>query len=143
MDKVAERKIKALTAKKRSLYSILQTLYDFSMSLDLETNRKTFQAMNLTLDSTVKSLGAVVDEIIELKLKVNEDYVPDYSWLPTINEFACYIRMAAQKLKKVDAQTTVAPLLRNYGYRNSPELSCRNFRGKFVGGTLSTHYIKV
>lgn len=109
MATAAERKVRTLTAKKESLFSILQSLYNLSKALNSEAAIKKFQVMSLTLDSTMEGLVSVVDEIHELQLEIKADYVPDYSWLATINELSCYIRMATEQIQKKEVRSSAPP----------------------------------
>ncbi|KAG5866393.1 hypothetical protein JTB14_013265 [Gonioctena quinquepunctata] len=67
---VAQRQLKMLTAKKESLFSILQNLLDLSKSMRNQTEKSRFSALYKSTDSTKADLIKVIDQIMEVNYLV-------------------------------------------------------------------------
>ncbi|XP_074033910.1 uncharacterized protein [Leptinotarsa decemlineata] len=102
MGTVADRKFKMLTAKKESLFSILQKLYDLSKSLGTAQEIEAFKISYLTLDTTREALNLVLDQINEVQFEIDDEFVPDYKLLSTINQLCCHIHMAEKGIQRPD-----------------------------------------
>lgn len=103
----AEREFKMLTAKKQSLFSILQTMLDLSKKLNVTSNLEKFKNLYLSMDSTYQDFVRVVDNINLVGFEIKDDFSPNYSELQTANEICCYIRRAAENLD-VSASTSTS-----------------------------------
>ncbi|KAG5868158.1 hypothetical protein JTB14_032971 [Gonioctena quinquepunctata] len=106
---VAQRQLKMLTAKKESLFSILQNLLDLSKSMRNQTEKSRFSALYKSTDSTKADLIKVIDQIMEVSFEVDEEFTPNYAIIPTIDEMCGYIHIAAAKLEREEQQANASP----------------------------------
>ncbi|KAG5881648.1 hypothetical protein JTB14_036757 [Gonioctena quinquepunctata] len=105
----AQRQLKMLTAKKESLFSILQNLLDLSKSMRNRTEKSRFSALYKSTDSTKADLIKVIDQIMEVSFEVDEEFTPNYAIIPTIDEMCDYIHIAAAKLEREEQQANASP----------------------------------
>lgn len=94
-----ERQFKILTAKKETLYTIIQTLYDLSKNLTTDNTIKKFTNLYQSMDSTRTEILKILDEINAVGFDVDENYKPDFQVMSVINEMCCEARAAYTKLK--------------------------------------------
>ncbi|VEN51227.1 unnamed protein product [Callosobruchus maculatus] len=99
MATVAERKLKLLNSKKESIYTTLQTLLDLSKNLTDVTNRTKFLALYHRMESSRQELLTVIDQIQEVSFEIDENHVPSYGSIHTINEICGHIMAAAENIK--------------------------------------------
>lgn len=69
-------KIKALEAKRKSLYSIVQNVLELSRELNVPENKRAFEMRLQTLDQIRRDYLKVLDDLTEAKLDNNPDYNP-------------------------------------------------------------------
>ena len=131
MATAGKRQFKSLTAKRNSLYSILQTLYDLSKALDSETNKQKFKILYLSLDSTRDSLISVLDEMNLVGFEINPDYTPDYKVLTSTDELCCHIKDAyLQKIGKPEVKTALSTTVVESKGPQLPKIDLPEFSGR-------------
>ena len=81
-----------LEAKRKSLYSLTQNLYDLSTNLDKPEDVKLFLMRSNTLDDTRIEYMKIIDELNLAKSETNPELNPSYKYLETYDELICKIR---------------------------------------------------
>ncbi|KAJ8966497.1 hypothetical protein NQ317_019892 [Molorchus minor] len=102
MATVTARKIKTLTAKKESLFCIIQKLYDLTKTLNTPAHVSRFKTLYRSIETTRREINLVIEQIVEFSLEEDENYIPDFKILRTIDELCCHVHDAAEKLKDAD-----------------------------------------
>ncbi|XP_074030835.1 uncharacterized protein [Leptinotarsa decemlineata] len=128
---VAERKVKVLTAKKESLFTNLQSLYDLSKKVNDPVVRKKFEIMVRSLDSTRSQLLQTVDEVNEKSLEVDEDFIPNFSVYHVIEEMCCNIKECEEKIRNENtaASTSTNSTHSSQGSPRLPKIELPDFSG--------------
>ena len=91
-----------LEAKRKSLYSLTQNLYDLSTNLDKPEDVKLFLMRSNTLDDTRIEYMKIIDELNLAKSETNPEFNPSYKHLETYDELICKIRFEQSHLIKED-----------------------------------------
>lgn len=93
-----QNQLDRLIAKKEQYFSRVQKLYDLGQNIENEVNVKNFSIRFKSLEDTKMSFSTVVDEINEIKLELDEAYIPDYKALDAFDELYCNILCVAEKV---------------------------------------------
>ncbi|KAJ8972919.1 hypothetical protein NQ317_012657 [Molorchus minor] len=121
-----ERQLRILTSKKETLFTRLQNLYD-------ESKKARFRIRYKTLEQTKRDFERVVDDINEVSLDIDADFVPNFNALERFDELYCHIQVVAETVlvrnttnqtrNSIDENTSKKPIPR------LPKLELPSFSG--------------
>lgn len=86
-----ERELRGLIAKKEMYYSKIQRVFDYTAALDDEAILKRFKAEYNTVHKSLEELKIVVDNINDVNLKLNEDFIPNFQTIDTADQLIGHI----------------------------------------------------
>ncbi|XP_031331474.1 uncharacterized protein LOC116162080 [Photinus pyralis] len=99
-----EQRLKILNAKKEQYFAGLQRLYDNSRDISTTEKVAYFKMRYASLSETKSKLLAVVDEINLLQCELDEEFVPNFKLIETIDDLVCRIEYVA--IKVIDSYST-------------------------------------
>ncbi|KAJ8963855.1 hypothetical protein NQ317_010753 [Molorchus minor] len=121
-----ERQLRILTSKKETLFTRLQNLYD-------ESKKARFRIRYKTLEQTKRDFERVVDDINEVSLDIDAEFVPNFNALERFDELYCHIQVVAETVlvrnttnqtrNSIDENTSKKPIPR------LPKLELPSFSG--------------
>lgn len=109
MNAEVKRKLKAMTAKKETLFQRMQLLYDKSKGVKSEIILKEFIIRFQTVEATKKQFEELVDNINLINAEADDDFVSNYQELNAIDELYCHIKDVAAKVIKPDIEVISIP----------------------------------
>ncbi|KAJ8971866.1 hypothetical protein NQ317_008542 [Molorchus minor] len=129
-------------AKKEAYFNKIQRLYDLSADLTNPINLTEFKIEMNTLDENMALFKQCIDEINDVNLDINHDYVINYKPLEMIDSLYCRIKEAAKSIPStqgvVGNQTNLAAVAR------LQKIEIPEFSGdpkKVANDTSKIHYL--
>ncbi|KAI5715931.1 hypothetical protein M8J77_024772 [Diaphorina citri] len=97
-------KLKLLTAKSENLFGKVQSTYDLLKKLSVDkTLKPSFLSKVSLIDAYHQEYKEVINQLEELRVFQNEDYIPDYSKLDAFEELVGIIKYNAKKCESTSS----------------------------------------
>ena len=124
--------ISILEAKKNSLFEIVQSIYDMSLTISDAKIKPKFIARSKSLDTLRVEFMQVIEQLNELYLSVEDDYLPTFACLSSFDELYSYIKNTESDLSNhntSDVSQNKKPLSNEFLNRKLPALELMSFDG--------------
>lgn len=101
--KQLQDKVKMLTAKKQSLFRLVQNMYDLSLDVSNEKLKSSFLVRIHSVDNIRKEFIEVMEHLNLAEMELNPKSTADFTSLISFDELYCYIKSVGSQLSAVAA----------------------------------------
>ncbi|XP_059062822.1 uncharacterized protein LOC131855564 [Achroia grisella] len=125
ISKDEDHHVTLLEAKKNSLFSIIQHIYDLSLKVSNENYKLQFLTRVYSLDKLRSDFIETLDSLLEARLIIDKTAIPNYTPLSSFDELYCHIKQVENSIKNLKQDNKELDLLS----RKLPPLNLLKYDG--------------